>query len=1381
MGVPKFFRWISERYPKIIQRHGTPPVEETCREHFNGKAPPDYLPPPDLMSTTGLAPLVDRLYLDMNGIIHGCSHNNANPEEEGSCNVSEEAIFRNVCYYLDRIVKDIAKPRELVYLAIDGVAPRAKLNQQRSRRYRSGKEGEIERTVYDAHLKAIERDIAAKGKVSDEVQLDDYLDHGITDYDSNTPRSMSTESIGEGGLTEVQPGRFTGKFETLESDTSDRLPSSSSAADPDAEDYFHSNAITPGTSFFSRCTAHIEHFVRRKISEDEAWKNLTVVFSGPNTPGEGEHKIMQFIREQRVQPNYDPNLRHCILGQDGDLIMLGLATHEPNLVLLREQVLFGPRSWTADELAAKYGLDMYIHNPNFEFLHMSVLRDYLAFEFETSNVIPESKFDLERTIDDFVFLTFLVGNDFLPHMPALDIADEAFEFIFHTYRGIRSDWIKEHKKDPSKQPYLTDTGDIVCGQRLEQFLGRLGSHETSFFLYKKANENPAAARKVEAKWGVETTPSDEVLSRKEEADRASFREMLLSSSASNSTWQEDGFTPVLTEVSDLTDEDLHSKMSTLLQASVADRTGGKRAPGIDDQDIKGRYYHDKFGFTPFDREKHLALRKAYVEGLVWNLKYYYEGCVSWDWYFPFHYGPMLSDLVDLENLLGEVSFEGRMGKPLKPFEQLMACMPPSHSELLPEPYRPLMTEPDSTISEFYPRSFTVDMNGKRWPWEAVVLLPFIDSSRLLEAAHSVDQSKLSSDEILRNQLTDATVFVHEGTRSDYLPKLADGKIFDEVTECKTSSTPFGSTHWYTGDKRTVLKPEILDGTEVPLCGVPTLRDGLVKGVWRRQLRVNVHGVKSRYQTSCLELENFMPYVVELPVLASQLIGTIVYINYPHYIEAFVTAVSNGRCSIRGEGPLRVLPKYDVVARENRLKRIVKSYVTGEGQVGTGGICLVDEQAMLESDVLLHVRPLSGLKKLGAGSFAKSYSTFEVEVPLFVTTWGPAKCDPRLAGIPTLLEKDPFTAAKSVLPETQPSGSTPTARAVPPKLLHSYSALLGRVSNRGFHTGAQGRLGWQRDHARLFSTNCADLSPVKPIRLIEQYHVNCTPSTRRIAATPVKTRFVTAVAIATVAFLFPHVTQGSWDSAKSRFSTRVFGSETTAKDKSKSVFHIDERSSKVPPLQFAHGTTTLSFVFDGGIIAAVDSRASMGTFISSKTTQKMLPINSHVIGTMAGGAADCSHWIRCLSTESEFYDLCRRRPLSVTSASRILSNVLFEYRGCGLSVGTMIMGFDHISTLENNDKVDSQPKIFYIDDLGTRIQGDMFSVGSGSSFALGVISSERKMSMTEEEAIELGIKAIRHATFRDAFSGGFINVFLLTPKGGWKRVFSEDVAAGAIVG
>ena len=207
----------------------------------------------------------------------------------------------------------------------------------------------------------------------------------------------------------------------------------------------------------------------------------------------------------------------------------------------------------------------------------------------------------------------------------------------------------------------------------------------------------------------------------------------------------------------------------------------------------------------------------------------------------------------------------------------------------------------------------------------------------------------------------------------------------------------------------------------------------------------------------------------------------------------------------------------------------------------------------------------------------------------------------------------------------------------------------------------------------------------------------------------------------------------------------------------------EDDSATPPLEFAHGTTTLSFTFDEGIIAAVDSRASIGNFVGSKTTQKVLPISNHILGTMAGGAADCSFWIRRLQAESRHYELSEEKPISVSRVARLLADYLYQNRGFELSVGTMIMGFD-----ENG------PSIFYVDNSGTRLKGDLFAVGSGSTFALGVLDTERKENMTEKEAITLGIKAIRHATFRDAFSGGFIAVYVIKSSG-WKKVFSEDLA------
>ena len=106
---------------------------------------------------------------------------------------------------------------------------------------------------------------------------------------------------------------------------------------------------------------------------------------------------------------------------------------------------------------------------------------------------------------------------------------------------------------------------------------------------------------------------------------------------------------------------------------------------------------------------------------------------------------------------------------------------------------------------------------------------------------------------------------------------------------------------------------------------------------------------------------------------------------------------------------------------------------------------------------------------------------------------------------------------------------------------------------------------------------------------------------------------------------------------------------------------------------AHGTTTLGFIFNGGIVIAVDSRASMGPVISSQTVKKVLEINPFLLGTMAGGAADCQFWQRNLGRQCRLFELQHKKRITVTAASKLLANTLYSYRGKGLSMGTMIAG------------------------------------------------------------------------------------------------------------
>ncbi|KAG8887726.1 5'-3' exoribonuclease 2 [Tulasnella sp. 332] len=626
MGVPALFRYLQLKYPKIIEGLG------------------DRSEPGPLGPSSGSD--CDNLYLDMNSIVHPCSHPEGRSPPE-----TEEKIMVEIINYTERIVQ-VVQPQKLLYLAIDGVAPRAKMNQQRGRRFRAAREA----STAAQELKQAIIDWEAMGNV---------VPYGV----------LSKKS-------------------------------------------WDQNVITPGTRFMSLLAASLRYWVVLKMNSDPTWKNLHVIVSDSSVAGEGEHKIMDWVRRQRTVPGYNANTRHVIYGNDADLIMLALVSHEPHFRVLREN-LDEQRKMPAPcyqcgglghnvsgcTTFKKYGLDRSSEPPNtmantnpisFIYLNVTILREYLNAELTTHH-LPFT-FDLELAIDDWVFLIFMVGNDFLPNIPSLDIKQGAITTLL-------SIWKTELHKMGG---FLTDNGSVNLS-RLQIILEALGKQEGDIF----------------------------ILAHQEERQKQMYQSPTHALSVGLSNLQISTSSKVQTEKRSKTEEhnDIHLW-----------------EPGY-----QARYYKSKFSVDWSNDERFRdQIAQAYIEGLCWVLAYYYHGTPSWKWFYPYHYAPFAGDLKNVSSV--EVRFD--RGQPLKAFEQQMAVFPPTSRCHIPEPFHYLMLKDDSPIIDLYPEDFEIDLNGQALPWKGVTLLPFFDERKLVDAMKPASL-ELTREEVVRNLPGTASLFVSD--------------------------------------------------------------------------------------------------------------------------------------------------------------------------------------------------------------------------------------------------------------------------------------------------------------------------------------------------------------------------------------------------------------------------------------------------------------------------------------------------------------------------------------------------------------------------------------------------------------------------------------------
>ena len=262
---------------------------------------------------------IDHLFLDYNSMIHPCAQQALKTVDKDTNDSDLDEYIINSCLLYTRYILNIIKPK-CVYIMVDGVAPRAKINQQRERRYKS-------------HF-----------------------------------------------------------FKELNNEISDV--------------YWNSNKITPGTPFMDKLTNSLYKF------EKDTTDLCKVVISDSNKCGEGEHKMLSFIK------NIDINDDICIYGLDADLIMLSLMNKKANKIILIRDNTFNTKLDVSKKI--------------YTYLNIGKLKGYIYKELSGD----KQGCDKENLLYDYIFLCFLLGNDFLEHIPSLMIKENGINVVMKYYNLV---------------------------------------------------------------------------------------------------------------------------------------------------------------------------------------------------------------------------------------------------------------------------------------------------------------------------------------------------------------------------------------------------------------------------------------------------------------------------------------------------------------------------------------------------------------------------------------------------------------------------------------------------------------------------------------------------------------------------------------------------------------------------------------------------------------------------------------------------------------------------------------------------------------------------------------------------------------------------------
>lgn len=588
-----------------------------------------------------------------------------------------ETILVNeiIKYTIEMVTKHI-KPQKLLYIALDGSAPYAKMYLQRFRRYKS-----IKRTQYLNHLRE-------KYNIPETT----IIDNGeLWDTANITPGTKFMEKLSKA----------------------------------------LKKAIT------STATSTTQSKFKKHLTTKAKKDKLQIIFSDSNVPGEGEHKIMMYIRKQLSLKKTETL---CIYSEDADFIVLCFPFDSAKMLILRN--------------LDKDAKEEYPNAP-YIFFDSHKFRDAIIDNFSWQSL------DKTRVVYDYMFLSFLAGNDFVKPI------------IF----------LKENKRIYGKDG-ITRTLDFYNrlqgvgryeNNNINRRNNRINSNKREYLVDYDSKTNTASLNTVMFKKLIKNMAShgnEDKNMKQMLTDRKQQQERAKNMSDSNNNSQQQSQSQSNLENKNKKDplqQKIDDDLSTFEHSYYFDEKNPfyEEATPMFKTTIdynlaypqwKEQYYRHFFMISPKinqrEYNKHrVVVSNEYVKSLLFSLNYYITGTPpDWRWAYQFRVAPLVSDINFVVSKMTDVnrlSKTFKKNKPFTPFEQLMLVLPPTKASLLPKSYGTLMTSTSSPIIEYYPTDFKLDiLAGEKYIYSEP-LLPEINTEHVLKVIRP-KRAKLSKTDQARN-------------------------------------------------------------------------------------------------------------------------------------------------------------------------------------------------------------------------------------------------------------------------------------------------------------------------------------------------------------------------------------------------------------------------------------------------------------------------------------------------------------------------------------------------------------------------------------------------------------------------------------------------------